>query len=70
VAVIAKNSHYETVEVYLERTTASYINPFSRISEVPKADFECTCDLVKTNKGYNVCVDQWKVLPVEFIGRN
>ena len=54
VAVIAENCPHEAVEGYLETTTASYINPFSRTSEVPNADFECTGNLVKTNKDYNV----------------
>ena len=54
VAVIAENCPYEAVEGYLECTTASYINPLSRTSEVPNADFECTGDFVKSNKDYNV----------------
>jgi len=68
VAVIAENCSYEAVERYLGSATACYINAFSRTSEVPNPDFEFTCDFVKTNKCYNVCWDQWNVLPVEFIG--
>ena len=53
-AVFAENCSYGAVEGYLESTAACYINPFSRTSEVPNADFECAGDFVTTNKGYNV----------------
>jgi hypothetical protein len=54
VAVITENCGYEAVEGYLESATAFYIDPFSRTSEVPDADIECTSDIVETKKGYNV----------------
>jgi len=66
----AENCHYEAVKEYLENTTVCYINPFSRISEVPYTEVECICDFITTNKGYNVCGDQRKILSVEFIGRD
>jgi hypothetical protein len=58
VAVIAENCRYEAAEEYLEITAACHINPFSRTSEVPNSDLECTCDFVKTNRCCNVCWDQ------------
>jgi hypothetical protein len=50
VAIIAENCRYEAIEGYLESTTACYINPFSRTSEVPNVDVECIGDFVTTIK--------------------